>query len=151
MKKTILLSAVFVSLILITTVHAEEGRKICSSRLIDSTIDGYRMPNADGSFQGTFKINKPSGSLTISAEGMSDLHEKVILKSDMKISSVVQHDGNYYFEGYAPILTISEGNAKLGLRNVPMWVQWNRGENIVYIGYEHQDLEETAITFKETC
>lgn len=151
MKTTILLSAIFISLILLTSVHAEEGRKICSAHLIDSTIDGYRMPKAAGSFDGAFKINKERGSLTINAEGMSDLHEKVILQSDMKISSITTHHGNYLFEGYAPILTITEGNAKIGLRNVPMSMHWNPENKIVYISYNHQYLEETAITFKETC
>lgn len=151
MKITRLLSAIFVSLILLTAAHAEEGRKICSTHLIDSTIDGYRMPNAKGNFEGAFKINKERGSLTIWAEGVSDLHEKVILQSDMKISSIMQHDGNYFFEGYAPILTVSEGNAKIGLRNVPMILHWNAEDKIVYIAYTHPYLEETAITFKETC
>ena len=75
MKKTILLSAIFISLILLTIVHAEDGRKFCSSHLIDSTIDGYGMSNAKGGFDGYFKINKPRGSLTVYAEGMSKLDE----------------------------------------------------------------------------
>ena len=140
-----------ISVLLPATVNAEEGRRICSTHLIDSTIDGYRMPNAKGNFDGSFKINKEKGSISIGAEGVSDLHEKIILQSDMKINSITQHDGNYFFEGYAPILTVTEGNAKLELRNVPMELQWNTEDKIVYISYTHQYLEETAITYKETC
>ena len=129
---------------------SEEGRKICSNHLIDSTIDGDRIPNAKGSFDGSFKINREKGAITINAEGTSD-KEKIILQSDMKINSIMQHGGNYFFEGYAPILTISEGNEKFELRNVPMLLHWNTENKIVYIAYLDEYLEETAITFKETC
>ena len=149
MKKILVL--LFLCIAFLTAVNAEDGRKICSSHLIDSTIDGYRMPNAKGNFDGAFKINKERGSLTINAEGISDLDEKVILKSDMKISSITKHDGNFLFEVYSPLLFISEGDVMLGLRNVQTFVHWNTEDKVVYIGFVHDFLEETAITYKEMC
>ena len=152
MKKILtLFSILLISTFLIATVHAEEGRKICSSKLKESTIDGDRMPNAVGNLEGTYKLNKKTGSLTINAEGISNSNEKITLNNDMKIRSIIKYEEDYFFKGHAPILTISKDNNKTQLKNVTLLTYWSPATKTIYILYNHPYLEETFLTFRENC
>ena len=148
--KTIVLTVILASMALFVSALGE-GRDMCTTSFTEGLIDGYAMENTEGSVSGIMHLPKQVGSIEVKAVGTSNLGEKITLEGTTKFSSIVQHDGYFVLQGYTVMLTVIEGNARMGLPNVATEVYFHPKDDIVYVIYDNQYLEETRLLFSGGC
>lgn len=149
-SKLIKLSVLLLALLISVELAQAEEKKICSSIMNPSQIDGYQIARPGGNLRGQVKLQPQTGSFSITAEGQSELKEKVTLHGDTKIYAVARHDQAIILYGYTVNLTVVEGNARLSLPNVLTYLYWQPDEKTIFVTYDHPYLENTGLSYQQT-
>lgn len=148
--KTIVLTVVLASMALFASALGE-GRDLCSPSFTTGLIDGYAMESTEGNTSGIMHLPKQVGSLEVKAKGISNIGEVVTLEGSTKFTSIVRHDDYFVIQGNTSMLTVVEGNAMLGLPNVTTEIYFHPRDDIVYVIYHNELLEETRLLFSGGC
>ena len=149
-SKLIKLSVLLLAVLISAKVAQAEEKKICSSTMNPSQIDGYQITQPGGNLRGQVKLQPQTGAFSITAEGRSELKEKVTLHGDTKIYAVARHDKAIILYGYTVNITVVEGNARLGLPNVLTYLYWQPNEKTIFVTYDHPYLENTELSYQQT-